>query len=365
MQGVTSRVVGNIPHQLVSGSVQRAWGATIGRDSKGNAASGMASVRGWKRSGTRAVGGGNDGYTPPLFEHLVEVMSKLTCWQYMFVALHHEGREAVQRVLNDANAQVMVKVPHGRMGHRAAWWHMDRREGEDVDWPWRRRGVADDEKEDVWLVRLGNGSTVSGRQAERAVEALEDVGTHYVAGGLAGMELAWGRRRVKLGEDVEYIDDVGRWMSLGGRSMTVGERKLHEQAEGIDMQATFASMTLEEGVDKVRGESKAWLRCGVVTDAVDWFAEHAAGMGSQKRAMDNGGGTRAAASGRRPGVQVRSGGAPVGRVPWSVGRGRRAGRRGLPLPLLQAVVDGGVHYSRDRRLVSTGAGTAGKSRCGT
>jgi hypothetical protein len=27
--------------------------------------------------------------------------------------------------------------------------------------------VADDEKEDVWLVRLENGSTVSGRQAER------------------------------------------------------------------------------------------------------------------------------------------------------------------------------------------------------
>jgi len=47
-------------------------------------------------------------------------MSTSTRWQYMFVALHHEGREEVQRVLTDAKAQVMVKVPHGRMGHREA-----------------------------------------------------------------------------------------------------------------------------------------------------------------------------------------------------------------------------------------------------
>ena len=191
-------------------------------------------------------------------------------------------------MLTDAKAQVMVKVPHGRMGHREAWWHMDRRAGEDVDWAWRRRGVADEKKEDVWLVRLGRGETVSGRKATQAVEALEDIGTHYVAGGLPGMELAWGNRRMRLGEDAEYIDNVGRWMDFGGRPLTAEECTALEKAEGIDMQATFASKhteqptTLAEGISNVRLSRRAWLRCGVVTDAVDWFAEHAAGRGRRK-----------------------------------------------------------------------------------
>ena len=119
----------------------------------------------------------------------------------------------------------MLEVPDGRIGHRHAWWPMDKYDEECRDWAEQRRGLADPHKEAVWLVRLGwrgrtskavagaEGRLQTGEQHQQreqhrqrdaatgasklqewrtALLALEDLGTHYVAGGLMGLEWRWG-----------------------------------------------------------------------------------------------------------------------------------------------------------------------------
>ena len=105
------------------------------------------------------------------------------------------------------------------MGHREAWWPIDKYFNEAKDWAWKLRVPASSAKEAVWLVRLGRGKWIqeaaAGEQRQRAIRELEELGVQYVAGGLAGIQLRWGDKdegRVLLGEDREYTREVGLWL---------------------------------------------------------------------------------------------------------------------------------------------------------
>ena len=108
----------------------------------------------------------------------------------------------------------MMRVPAGRMGHREAYWPMDRRKGEHRDWAWRKRRPGSDAAEDVWLVCVGGKSLVKGKaagpsyhQARRMAEAaLEKVGAEQVSGGLADTDIVWRKGGVarRLGRDEQH-----------------------------------------------------------------------------------------------------------------------------------------------------------------
>jgi hypothetical protein len=44
----------------------------------------------------------------------------------MFVAAHKEGKDEVRKLLKRSRAQVMLEVPDRRMGHKEAWWPLDK-----------------------------------------------------------------------------------------------------------------------------------------------------------------------------------------------------------------------------------------------
>ena len=53
------------------------------------------------------------------------------------------------------------------MGHREAYWPMDKRAGESRDWARRRRKPGKDTAEDVWLVSVGGNGAVGQTTARR------------------------------------------------------------------------------------------------------------------------------------------------------------------------------------------------------
>ena len=221
VEGVNSRVVGDLPKVLTGGAVQRAWDHVVGKEESGQWSHGVTSVRGWARTGYKGEKGAREGYVTPLFQHLVQQLRQSQKAQYMFVAVHEEGKKDLRGELQRAGASIMLEVPDGKMGHREAWWPLDKYFGEARDWAWKMRGPASSEKESVWLVRLGGASwpreAHAGEARQPAIRELERLGTYYVAGGLAGLELQWGKKdagRVLLDEDREYTRSVGVWLGL-------------------------------------------------------------------------------------------------------------------------------------------------------
>ena len=92
VKGVSSRVVGDLPNELVGGGVQRAWSRSgvLGKDCGGRWEHGVASVRGWTRTGCTGEKRAREGYITPLFQHLVQELKQAEKQQYMFVAVHSE-----------------------------------------------------------------------------------------------------------------------------------------------------------------------------------------------------------------------------------------------------------------------------------
>ena len=155
-------------------------------------------------------------------------LGSAACASHMFVAVHSEGEGEVRQVLQQAGAQVMLEVPDGRMGHREAWWPLDKFNFNADDWADQRRGPASAKKEAVWLVRLGGGARggvwdgeATERQARRpALQQLEDLGTYYVAGGLAGTMLHWGLEA----KGHQRTGKPPKWRG-GGRNPALGQQK--------------------------------------------------------------------------------------------------------------------------------------------
>jgi len=184
VMGVSSRLVGSPPESLIGGGVERAWDYQVGKDQRGESAHGVVMLRGWARTGHRAPGGQREGYIAPLFQHLVRELAAADKHQYMFVAVHEEGQETIEKALKEVQAQVMLKVPDGRMGHREAWWPLDKFVDNANDWADQRRELPNPRKEAVWLVRLGHGQwgqeAKVGSDRQLALEQLEDLGTRYM-----------------------------------------------------------------------------------------------------------------------------------------------------------------------------------------
>jgi len=216
----------------------------------------------------------------------------------MFVAVHSEGEGEVRQVLQQAGAQVMLEVPEGRIGHRHAWWPLDKYDEECKDWAEQRRGLANPKKEAVWLVRLGRGHWVNeatvGEARRSALTELEDLGTHYVAGGLAGLELRWGCSNggtVQLSEDRAYLRQLGECLGLTAvrpphkdveealRAASIDEEQVMERVGQGD---TMVERKLGAELKCFREEDQEWMRCGVVTKQAEWVAEHVMGMGRRK-----------------------------------------------------------------------------------
>ena len=130
VKGVRSRVVGPVDNALISGDVERAGGTKhVGKNDADEWATGVAMVRGWAR--TRAlVGGRREGGVTPVLTYLLRRLRQSTRAQYLFVAMHAEGRAAVREAVATAGGHVMLQVDKGRMGHREAYWPMDQRRGE-------------------------------------------------------------------------------------------------------------------------------------------------------------------------------------------------------------------------------------------
>ena len=297
---MTSRVVGDIPDELIGGGVQRAWARNcrLGRGVDEEWEHGVASVRGWARTGRKGEKGVREGYVTPLFQHLVQELKHANKHQYMFVAVHSEGEQDLRDILHQAGASVMLEVPDGRMGHREAWWPIDKYFNEAKDWAWKLRVPASSAKEAVWLVRLGRGKWIqeaaAGEQRQRAIRELEELGVQYVAGGLAGIQLRWGDKdegRVLLGEDREYTREVGLWLGLVAAKAAAEEIAMIEHKHGIkadkvlEVQGSGDSVRkklLGAEVQAFRQKGPSWLRCGVISTQADWVADKAVGMGRRK-----------------------------------------------------------------------------------
>jgi hypothetical protein len=114
---------------------------------------------------------------------------------------------------------------------------------------------------------------VAGEERRTALLALEDLGTHYVAGGLMGLELRWGARTVQLSEDklVGLLAVAGGVAGTGDRAAVPEEKMLQDQQGiGIDGERVMERVgsggnkreqQLGEEVQKFRDEDQEWLRC--------------------------------------------------------------------------------------------------------
>ena len=166
----------------------------------------------------------------------------------MFVAVHEEGQETIEKALKEVQAQVMLKVPDGRMGHREAWWPLDKFVDNANDWADQRRELPNPRKEAVWLVRLGHGQwgqeAKVGSDRQLALEQLEDLGTRYVAGGLKGLQLRWGKQDkgvVCLGEDRAYLQRIGEVLGLvAARPAEQTVQQIQDDA-GMDVERVLQS----------------------------------------------------------------------------------------------------------------------------
>ena len=277
VMGVSSRLVGSPPESLIGGGVERAWDYQVGKDQRGESAHGVVMLRGWARTGHRAPGGQREGYIAPLFQHMVRELAAADKHQYMFVAVHEEGQETIEKALKEVQAQVMLKVPDGRMGHREAWWPLDKFVDNANDWADQRRELPNPRKEAVWLVRLGHGQwgqeAKVGSDRQLALEQLEDLGTRYVAGGLKGLQLRWGKQDkgvVCLGEDRAYLQRIGEVLGLvAARPAEQTVQQIQDDA-GMDVERVLQSTqqgdttverTLGAEVKLFREEDQE--RCGV------------------------------------------------------------------------------------------------------
>jgi hypothetical protein len=234
VNGVHSRLVGPAPAGIHGEAITAATGGGMGKGAQGEEVSGVVAVRGWAR-GRKLQGGKQEGRRTALFKYCLNALGRSTKAQYLFVATHKEGRKAVRTAVAAAGGHVMMKVPEGRMGHREAYWPMDRRRGEHKDWAGRKRRPANPEAEEVWLVAVGGPVTISGereggqyRKARRAAEvALEQLGMEQVAGGLRGITMKWktqGTARI-LGCDEEHLWQAFRWLGMSVDTMARARTK--------------------------------------------------------------------------------------------------------------------------------------------
>jgi hypothetical protein len=132
---------------------------------------------------------------------------------------------------------------------------------------------------------------VAGEERRTALLALEDLGTHYVAGGLMGLELRWGARTVRLGEDKAYLRWLGEWLGLATARQPEEKVLQDQQGIGIDGERVMEKVgsggnkrerQLGEEVQKFRDEDQEWLRCGVITTPAERVTGCVAGVDRRK-----------------------------------------------------------------------------------
>jgi hypothetical protein len=126
VRGVNSRVVGNLPKALTGGQVTAAWDekgrSKLGTTDGGTAATGVVTLRGWERTGAMGAEGVRVGYIPPLTGYVMSELAKSQVSQYMFIATRSEGHIELKQRVAEHGGQIIMKIPHGRIGQREAWW---------------------------------------------------------------------------------------------------------------------------------------------------------------------------------------------------------------------------------------------------
>jgi hypothetical protein len=103
--------------------------------------------------------------------------------QYMIIATKKRGAQRIHtEKIQENKGQIVMKIFHGRIGQREAWWPIEaqrhRHRGQDKEWAWRRREPADEDAEDMWLIRVGAAPVdhFDNKHWDMAVRELETFG---------------------------------------------------------------------------------------------------------------------------------------------------------------------------------------------